>query len=411
MIVRTILTIFFLAFMIAPLHADTNNCISCHQSWEDDDGPSFKFSRDIHSQKGLSCFDCHGGDPTLDDMDEVRNSKNYRGVPDHLEVPDFCARCHSDAKYMHNHNPSLPVDQLAKYKTSVHGQRLFGKHDKKVANCISCHTVHEIGDGKMPHSSTYPKNIPQTCAHCHADSAYMADYKIPTNQYADYKMSVHGIALLENDDLGAPACNNCHGNHGAAPPGINSLAAVCGVCHALEAQLYDGSPHMAAFEELDIPMCEVCHSNHKILKPFDAMIGSSDSSVCSNCHTPDDGTIASKTADSIHTLIRDLARAKDSATIVMDDAKAKGMMTVNEEFLLNDVNQSLIQTRTMVHSFNVDSVAPKAEIGLAQADTVEINSIKLIDEYHFRRKGLAVATLIITFLVFMLYRKIRKLEH
>ncbi len=407
---RTIITLSFLSVLISPVHADVNNCITCHQEWEDNDGPSFKFSRDIHSQNGLGCADCHGGDPTLDDMDEVRQSKNYRGVPDHLQVPDFCARCHSDASYMHNHNPSLPVDQLAKYKTSVHGQRLFGLGDKKVANCISCHTVHEIGDAKMPHSSTHPQNIPKTCAHCHADAKYMAEYDIPTNQYDDYKQSVHGIALLVDNDLGAPACNDCHGNHGAAPPGVNSLAAVCGVCHALEAQLFDGSPHKAAYEEYDIPMCEICHSNHKILKPTDAMIGSSDTAVCTDCHAPDDGTKGIYTADSIKTLIRDLVEARDSASVVLEDAKAKGMMTVNEEFLLKDVNQSLIQTRTMVHSFDVDSVAPRAEDGLAKADTVRVNSLNLIDEYYFRRKGLGIATLIITFLVIMLYIRIRRLE-
>ena len=407
---RTIITLSFLSVLISPVHADVNNCITCHQEWEDNDGPSFKFSRDIHSQNGLGCADCHGGDPTLDDMDEVRQSKNYRGVPDHLQVPDFCARCHSDASYMHNHNPSLPVDQLAKYKTSVHGQRLFGLGDKKVANCISCHTVHEIGDAKMPHSSTHPQNIPKTCAHCHADAKYMAEYDIPTNQYDDYKQSVHGIALLVDNDLGAPACNDCHGNHGAAPPGVNSLAAVCGVCHALEAQLFDGSPHKAAYEEYDIPMCEICHSNHKILMPTDAMIGSSDTAVCTDCHAPDDGTKGIYTADSIKTLIRDLVEARDSASVVLEDAKAKGMMTVNEEFLLKDVNQSLIQTRTMVHSFDVDSVAPRAEDGLAKADTVRVNSLNLIDEYYFRRKGLGIATLIITFLVIMLYIRIRRLE-
>ncbi len=403
-----IISIFFI--FVWPIHAEVNNCITCHQEWEDNDGPSYKFSRDIHSQNGLGCADCHGGDPTLDDMDEVRKSRNYRGVPDHLEVPDFCARCHSDASYMHDHNPSLPVDQLAKYKTSVHGQRLFGLGDKKVANCISCHTVHEIGDAKMPHSSTHPQNIPKTCAHCHADAKYMAEYDIPTNQYDEYKQSVHGIALLVDNDLGAPACNDCHGNHGAAPPGVNSLAAVCGVCHALEAQLFDGSPHKAAYEEYDIPMCEICHSNHKILKPTDAMIGSSDTAVCSDCHSPDDGTKGIYTADSIKTLIRDLVEARDTASVALEDARAKGMMTVNEEFLMKDVNQSLIQTRTMVHSFDIDSVAPKAENGLAKADTVRINSLNLIDEYHFRRKGLGIATLIITFLVIMLYIRIRRLE-
>jgi hypothetical protein len=170
-----------------------DNCLTCHQDFEDNSGPSHLISRDIHIQKGLSCADCHGGDPTLDDMDKVRQSSGWRGVPDHLKVPEFCARCHSDAAYMRNHNPSLPTDQLDKYKTSVHGQKLFGQRDAKVANCISCHSVHQIGDGKLPHSSTYPANVPATCGKCHADSSYMAEYGIPTKQLDDFKQSVHGL--------------------------------------------------------------------------------------------------------------------------------------------------------------------------------------------------------------------------
>ena len=41
----------------------------------------------------------------------------------------------------------------------------------------------------------------------------------------------------------------------------------------MEAELFGGSPHLDAFTENDFPMCETCHSNHKILKPFDAMVG------------------------------------------------------------------------------------------------------------------------------------------
>jgi predicted CXXCH cytochrome family protein len=387
-----------------------NNCLTCHQSWEEETGPSFKFAGDIHGQKGLTCTDCHGGDPNLDDMDEVRRSKNYIGLPDHLEVPEFCARCHSDATYMHNHNPSLPVDQLAKYKTSVHGQRLYEKKDKKAANCISCHTVHEIGDGRLPHSSTYPLNLPATCGRCHADVEYMAEYKIPTDQLEKFSRSVHGQALLAKGDLGAPACNDCHGNHGAAPPGVNSLAAVCGVCHALEAELFAASPHAEAYRENDFPMCETCHSNHYIIKPFDNMIGPSETSICTECHSVDDGTKGLAVADSIRTSLINLVHARTEASNMLDKAISKGIMTTDEEFLLKEVEQSLIQARTMIHSFDMNLVAPKAAAGIIQADTVRTNSAALIDEYYFRRKGLAAATLIITFLAIMLYRKIRQIE-
>lgn len=408
---KKIVLIFFglLLISINGLGSD-NNCVSCHLDWEDEDGAAAIYARDIHSQKGLGCADCHGGNPTLDDMDEVRDSKGYRGVPNHLKVPEFCARCHSDAAYMHDHNPSLPVDQLAKYKTSIHGQKLFGRNDKKVANCVSCHSIHEIGNGQMPYSSTYPANLPATCGKCHADKEYMAEYSIPTDQLEKYKSSVHGRALLDRGDLGAPACNDCHGNHGAAPPGVTSLAAVCGVCHALEAELFATSPHADAFRENDFPMCETCHSNHEIIKPFDNMIGTAESALCIGCHSADDATIGLATADSILTSLNNLVLAHTEAKRHLDKAILKGMMTTNEEFLLKEVEQSLIQARTLIHSFNMDSVAPKAMAGIAKADTIKVNSAGLIDEYYFRRKGLGVATLIITFLAIMLYRKIRKIE-
>jgi predicted CXXCH cytochrome family protein len=343
-------------------------------------------------------------------MDDVRDSKGYVGVPTYLEVPEFCARCHSDATYMGQHNPSLPTDQLHKYKTSVHGQLLFGRKDTKVANCISCHTVHEIGDAKMPHSSTHPLNIPQMCGQCHSNTEYMAEYRIPTDQLADFTESVHGIALLENHDLGAPACNDCHGNHGAAPPGVNSLAAVCGTCHALEAELFTASPHWDAFIENDLPMCETCHSNHGIVKPFDGMVGTKEPALCIQCHEEGDGTKGLETAMGISSAIAGLRKAHGEAQLVLEEAIFKGMMTTDEEFRLKEVTQSLIESRTLVHSFNIDSVLPKANAGLEKAEQVKTNSAALIDEYYFRRKGLGVATLFLTIVAVALYFKIRRLD-
>ncbi len=112
-------------FSAVMVSAAENNCMTCHADFEDDDGPSHLISKDVHIQKGLGCVDCHGGDPSLDDMDDVRDSKGYKGVPDYKDVPKFCASCHSNPVYMHDHNPSLPTDQFDKYKTSIHGIQLL----------------------------------------------------------------------------------------------------------------------------------------------------------------------------------------------------------------------------------------------------------------------------------------------
>lgn len=407
---RYILSAVWVLLLAAAVVADGGRCQSCHRDWEEVDGPAHKFARDIHAQKGLDCYDCHGGNPAADDMDDVRKASDYRGIPDHPTIPDFCARCHADAAYMHEHNPSLPVDQMAKYKTSRHGQRLYGQKDLKVATCVSCHWTHEIGEARLPHSSTYPQNIPATCGRCHADPVYMAEYSISTSQIEEFRKSVHGVALLEKNDLGAPACNDCHGNHSAMPPGVTSLAAVCGLCHAIEAELFEQSPHMAAFRENDLPMCETCHSNHDIAKPTEAMIGSGEASVCINCHSPNDGTGGALTADSLLAVITGLTGELTRAREILGEAIAKGMMTTDEEFLMKEAGQILIQTRALVHTVDAGKVAPKAAEGVNKAGLVADKSADLIDEYYFRRQGLAVASLIITFLAIMLYRKIRRIE-
>ncbi len=91
----------------------------------------------------------------------------------------------------------------------------------------------------------------------------MAPYKIPTNQFQEYKTSVHWEALTKRGDLSAPSCASCHGNHGAKPPQVESVSAVCGSCHVLFEQLYEKSVHNAIFSGAGGGGgCMVCHSNH-----------------------------------------------------------------------------------------------------------------------------------------------------
>ena len=261
-----------------------DNCFNCHQTAGDK--PSELFQHDIHSQKGITCAGCHGGNATAEEMEQAMDKKaGFIGVPkgddiskvcaachsssekmklfgstlpttqweflqtsvhakpslngkEHivqcitchsahgivsvknpsspvypLNVIKTCAKCHADVALMRSYNPSLPVDQLEKYRTSVHGMR-NAKGDTKTAECASCHGSHDIRSAKDVKSKVYASNLPGTCASCHSNVDYMKPYKIPTDQYEKYAKSVHGIALLQKHDQGAPACNSCHGNHG-----------------------------------------------------------------------------------------------------------------------------------------------------------------------------------------------------
>ena len=397
--------------LLYPAIASADKCFDCHSSWEEDaKAPSKLYSHDVHYAAGLGCSDCHGGDPSLDDMDDVRKSRGYKGVPAPLKIPDFCATCHADPAYMVKHNPALPTDQLEKYKTSVHGKRLYEKADTKVANCVSCHSVHNIEPPETPTSTVYAQNIPKTCANCHADPNYMKEYGIPTDQYDKFVKSVHGIDLLVNKDNSAPACNSCHGNHGATPPGVTSLSAVCGLCHNLIADNFAKSPHKKAFDAMGYPECETCHSKHLIEEPKIYWVGTSDSSLCVKCHSPDDGTTGLATADAMSKSLDSLFRTYNMAAAEINDADVKGMMVIDEKLSLNDVKQAIIQSATEVHTFNAEKVIAVADSGISTADKVYKIGEKKIDDYYFRRKGLGIATLLITILAIAIYLKIRSID-
>jgi predicted CXXCH cytochrome family protein len=352
-----------------------------------------------HIVQCTTCHNAHG----------IVSVKNASSPVYPLNVVKTCTRCHADVALMRSYNPSLPVDQLEKYRTSIHGMR-NGKGDPKTAQCASCHGSHDIRAVKDVKSNVYFSNLPGTCAKCHSSAAYMKEYKIPTDQYEKYAKSVHGIAVLQKHDPGAPACNNCHGNHGAMPPGIESISQVCGTCHALNAELFASSPHKKAFEERKLPECETCHSNHEIVAATDKLIGTDPGAVCSRCHSSTQNSDGYNAAKAMRGLIDTLESREGHAKALVDDAEQKGMEISEAKFKLRDIRQARLQSRTMVHAFNDAKFKEVVDIGLKTADIVVSESQSSIDEYYFRRIGLAVATIVITILAASLYAFVRRLE-
>jgi hypothetical protein len=81
------------------------------------------------------------------------------------------------------------------------------------------------------------------------------------------------------------------------------------------------------------------------------------------------------------------------------------------EFLLKDVRQVLIQTRTSIHTFNLDKFKESINPGFEMISKVKQEGISAVDDYYFRRLGLGISTIIVTFLVIGLYFKIKKMEN
>ena len=273
------------AFAQAPADsAGGSACVTCHQGLpEQYSAPVTQYKDDVHAKLGFGCVQCHGGDSTASGSAAMDPAKGFLGRPVGRQVLQVCGRCHSDAAFMRDYNPAERVDQVAEYGTSVHGQRLLGMGDTKVATCASCHPAHQIRPPTDTRSSVYPTNVASTCGKCHADSAYMAEYGIPTNQLDLYHESIHW-QTLSGGDLSAPTCNDCHGNHGAAPPGVQWVGNVCGQCHTVMETYFNTSRHAQAFAQMGIPGCVACHGNHAIHATADSMLGMSDGAVCTRCH-------------------------------------------------------------------------------------------------------------------------------
>jgi hypothetical protein len=314
----------------------------------------------VHAAAGLSCHDCHGGnpDPALADdlgaMDEHFAAAPYVGAPTRADVPRFCGRCHSEPTYMKRFKPDARVDQEREYWTSRHGE-LLKSGDANVATCVDCHGTHGILAPNDAESPVYAQHVADTCSRCHSDAKRMAAYTLPNgrplpvDQYARWRRSVHAEFLLERSDLSAPTCNDCHGNHGATPPGLESVGFVCGQCHAREAELFRASPKATAFEEhrdymskagttgcagchpapsplaklgtsVSFAQCATCHGNHGIIRATVAMLAPLPKMPCEFCHEAS-GT-GGELVEATDRVQRNYEKTRDA---LLAEAKAKGL--------------------------------------------------------------------------------------
>ena len=226
-------------------------CTTCHSDITGYPHPNYnknslrELNVALYQATRNACQDCHG-DQTVKAMDSVheqtlKSGNNNAAVcadchnPHYLtsaagrtDVPDVCARCHSDI--------------AAQYKTSVHGAALLDERNPDVPTCIDCHGVHNIQD---PRTVQFRNAIPQLCSRCHTDPAIMDKYGISTNVLSTYVADFHGttVTLFEkaNPDqpTNKPVCTDCHGVHAISKPddpqtGIalkDNLLKRCQRCH------------------------------------------------------------------------------------------------------------------------------------------------------------------------------------
>jgi predicted CXXCH cytochrome family protein len=370
--------------------------------------PVKAYPGDIHRAKGIGCVGCHGGDPKAEGMEAMDPATGYIGKPEREQLTQVCGRCHSDARYMKQYNPSLRVDQVAEYETSVHGRRLREKKDPKVAVCISCPPAHSIKPPSDPASSVHPLHVAETCARCHADATHMAGRKLPTDQLKKYLTSVHWKAMSVKGDLSAPTCNDCHGNHGAAPPGVTWVGNVCGQCHTVMGDLFAKSPHASAFARLGAPGCATCHDNHGIQPASVEMVGLDAGAVCARCHKADDA--GGKAAVDIRSQLDALRTGYGRTAAALTQAEHAGLEVSQVRFELNGANDAFVKARTAVHAASAAAVRQETDAGLAIVAKASARAQRALDEGKFRRKGLAASLVVILVVIGGLIARIRDID-
>jgi len=126
------------------------------------------YAQSIHGQavsKGVlqaaTCTDCHSEHRILAPGDP--------GSPVYMAnvSQEACSRCHADTQLMAGFN--LPSDRVPTYEDSYHG---LAAHEGRqtVANCASCHGVHNIYPSSDPRSTVNHANLAKTCGQCHTDA-------------------------------------------------------------------------------------------------------------------------------------------------------------------------------------------------------------------------------------------------
>jgi len=336
------------------------------------------YREDIH-RTVLTCTSCHGGDPTAQRDKEKSHSKEagFVGTPARREIPGLCGSCHADPKRMAFYG--LSTDELALYKTSLHGKAVLEQGEERAAVCSDCHHAHGILPKDDRRAPTAAINQPATCGRCHLDSELMQSVGLPYDSISRFPTSVHGHVLLDEDARGAPSCVDCHGAHGAAPPGVHEVVQVCSQCHESTADAYRSSPHNKSSDmtcrachteeeqgEFDRTGCAVCHGAHAIDVPDESMYIGDEPGHCGHCHR--DPGPAQDYARTILEGKRSLRETMERTRTEAEALKGRGLFLENEASFLRESQRALVTARVKAHTLDKGAMERHFEDGLRRQE-------------------------------------------
>ena len=134
------------------------------------------------------CTDCHGEHRILG-VTAAGSPVSATNIP--IQV---CGPCHSDVRLGEKYG--LAADQVPSYEDSYHGLAARGGV-LEVANCASCHGVHNILPSRDPASHTHPDNLAETCGKCHVGAgSRFAIAPVHTEEDHTLNIVAHWIRLI-----------------------------------------------------------------------------------------------------------------------------------------------------------------------------------------------------------------------
>jgi len=408
--------IVILALFAAAAAAQEQGASSCATHCHGKEATAYR--TDVHREV-LACIDCHGGDPAATrDKDKAHDTaKGYRGRLERASIPELCGNCHADPQRMALY--SLATDELALYRVSAHGIAVLKRGSTTAAVCSDCHGAHGILPSHDRRAPTAAINQPATCARCHGDEAMMTAAGLPTDTVTRFLDSVHGHLLIDEDARGAPACADCHGAHGARPPGARDLVHVCDRCHAATGDIYRASVHGRSDEmdcrtchtdekgrQFDRSDCTACHDTHSIRVASDNMSTGDVPGHCDHCHR--EPGEAQEFVRTVREGKRNLRERLNQTRAECDRLRKRGLFIDNEASFLRESQRAMVSARPKMHGVDIETMRQHFERGAGRQEQArEMISKK---QRVLRDRGLVLGAIAAFLLMFVLVLSARLWE-
>jgi cytochrome b subunit of formate dehydrogenase len=107
------------------------------------------------------CTDCHG-------EHSIQKPSSSASLVNPNHIRETCGQCHGNVRLTRSFG--LPADRVVSFDASFHGLAAAAG-SQSVANCASCHGVHNILPSSDPRSTIHPGNLAATCGRCHTGVA------------------------------------------------------------------------------------------------------------------------------------------------------------------------------------------------------------------------------------------------